>query len=136
MPPATRRIILDMPADLALLRIVGASVQALLAEDADDLLRHDVEMALQEICVNIVVHAYKGCEDARLHLTLSSGDGELVAELSDGGQPFDPSSAPQPNLAEGQVHGYGMFMVHQLLDEVTYNRRDDRNHWRLTKRWK
>jgi serine/threonine-protein kinase RsbW len=129
------RIELDLPADLRYLHIVGACVQELLGHDpAHHVFRHEIEVALHEVCVNIVVHAYDGAP-GRLDVALSNDGVELVAQIRDRGRAFDPAAVTPPDLDHGQVHGYGMFMAHALLDEVTYTRTDGVNHWRLTKRW-
>ena len=66
------RIALDLPADLRYLRIVGLCVQELIGHDpSQHVLQHEIEMALHEICVNIVVHAYDGVSDGRLDVVLS-----------------------------------------------------------------
>jgi serine/threonine-protein kinase RsbW len=133
---APERIVLDLPADLRYLHLVGASVQELLGHDAaTHVLRHEIETALHEVCVNIVIHAYEGAAPGRLDVELSRSETELVAMLRDRGRPFDTSALKPPDLENGQVHGYGMFMARELLDEVSYTRTDGVNHWRLTKRW-
>lgn len=138
-PPDTgapERLAFDLPADLRYLRLIGASVQELIGPDeAHHVLRHEIEMALHEVCVNIVVHAYDGIADGRLDIVLSKRGAELIAQISDRGKPFDPAALKPPDLEGGQIHGYGMFMAHELVDEVSYTRREGVNHWRLTKRW-
>jgi serine/threonine-protein kinase RsbW len=55
--------------------------------------------------------------------------------LADTGRPFDPAAIPEPDLTEGQVGGYGLFLDQQLMDKVTNQPRPDGNHWRLAKHW-
>lgn len=133
----SERIVLDLPADLRFLRIVGACVQELIGDDpVQHVLEHEIEIALHEICVNIVVHAYEGVSGGRLDLVLSRDGPELVVEIADRGKPFEPAAVTPPDLEHGQVHGYGVFMAHALLDEISYTRTHDGvNHWRVVKRW-
>jgi serine/threonine-protein kinase RsbW len=134
---APERIALDLPADLRYLRIVGLCVQELIGHDpSQHVLQHEIEMALHEICVNIVVHAYDGVSDGRLDVVLSKHGSELVVQISDRGKPFDQSTVKPPDLEAGQVHGYGMFMAQSLADEISYLRTHDGvNQWRVVKRW-
>ena len=57
----------------------------------------------------------------------------LVIDLRDNGSSFDFAEAPKPNLNEAQIHGYGLFLVKELMDEVTYEPGPTENHWRLIK---
>ena len=39
-----------------------------------------------------------------------------------------------PDLDTGQVHGYGLFLVRSLIDDVTYAHSGGENRWELVKR--
>lgn len=80
-------------------------------------------------------HAYKDAPGGRIRmaLTLAPAPRQLVIELCDTGAPFDPTAVPQPDLDAVQEHGYGLFLVHQLMDEVTYHSHPHGNRWRLAK---
>lgn len=131
-----RRVLLDIPADLRHLQLVGACVQAVIGGDGPDhVRRHEIEIAIHEICVNIVVHGHADREPGQIAIEITNDERELVAQITDAGAPFDAATVAPPDLGSDQVHGYGMFMAHELMDEVTYTRAGDRNHWRLTKRW-
>jgi serine/threonine-protein kinase RsbW len=56
--------------------------------------------------------------------------------VEDDGKPFDPLAAPAPDLtsAQRELGGVGLHFVRNLMDEVTYTRRDGINRLRLTKR--
>ena len=51
-------------------------------------------------------------------------------------KPFDPLAAPAPDLTSTQREpgGVGLHFVRNLMDEVTYTRRDGINHLRMMKR--
>lgn len=132
---------LELPAAHRYLTLVSACVSELLAR-ADGLaepevLTYNVQLAAQEICANIVDHAYRDRADGRivvtLHLDLAGR--QLLIDLDDTGAAFDPGGVPTPNLEEGQEHGYGLFLARELLDSVTYERLPSGNHWRLAKHW-
>ena len=135
MPSVVR---MDVPADVKYMRVVSACVTELLAARARDAgesaATDDIVLAVQELCMNIVDHAYQGRTDGRISLDFTVADDNFTAEFSDDGTPFDPSMVTAPDLECGQVRGYGLFLMMELLDDVTYTSSDGRNHWRLTKR--
>lgn len=94
-----------------------------------------VELAVSEICTNIIQHSYLVTDgEIRGRLTLLA-DG-IQIDLYDDGESFDPSTVPDPSprvnsLAEG---GYGLHIVRQIMDEVVYQANTPNgNHWRLIK---
>lgn len=94
-----------------------------------------IELAISEICTNIVKHAYadtKGSISGQVTL-LNNG---VQLDFYDQGEGFDPNTVPKPeadpnNLREG---GYGLHIVRQIMDVVSYES-DPRggNHWHLIK---
>ena len=60
--------------------------------------------------------------------------GRFSAELADTGKPFDPSVVPEPDPTVLQEHGFGLFLIEQLMDKVEYDSRDGTNRWRLIKK--
>jgi serine/threonine-protein kinase RsbW len=129
---------LALPATHRYLNIVGAVVAELLAREdglaEPQVVSYNVQLALQEICANIVDHAYDG-EGGRLEVAMSvvATPWRLVVELSDTGRSFDPSDAPEPDLEAPQEGGYGLFLARALMDEVSYAASAERNCWRLVK---
>jgi len=90
------------------------------------------ETAVIEIANNVVEHGRptgKVVWEFQLVVHLD----RLEATLSDSAQPFDGvvSSAMPGELAET---GRGLAMASSLLDELTYQRADDRNHWHMVRR--
>lgn len=133
------RICLDLPACLKYLNIIGGCLKELLVHVPDladpETTAYEVSLAVHEICVNIVAHAYGDREDGRLEVMFQVDEIErrLTIELYDTGASFDPSTVPEPNLDDAQVHGYGLFIARQTLDDVTYQPLPDGNRWYLRK---
>jgi serine/threonine-protein kinase RsbW len=57
----------------------------------------------------------------------------LTVEIRDTGKPFDLDAVETPGLNEPQIHGYGLFLIQQLMDEVVYIPKPGDNRWRLVK---
>lgn len=131
-------IALDIPAQLPYIHILSRCACALL-ENVENLAEPEVvlynlELAIQEIGVNIATHAYTGSGGRiQMSATLDPQPLRIVITLQDTGQPFDPSQVPTPRFGELQEHGYGLFLVHQLMDKVEYRPGQRGNLWQLEK---
>ena len=140
-PQDTDEVIrLELPATLKYLNVLSACISGILArvEDLDerDAIPYTVQLGIHEVCTNIVQHAYAHtCEQKRILVTMEmkACPRSLHMTLFDTGQAFDQETVQDPNLDEGQVHGYGLFLAKNIMDEVTYNRLPDGNYWRLVK---
>jgi serine/threonine-protein kinase RsbW len=129
---------LDLPATFKYLHVISRCLNDMLTQEEDmdeqEIISHDVQLAVQEICTNIIRHAYAHSNvNERIHVAITLCSDNLVVETVDKGQMFDETTVREPNLEEGQVHGYGLFIIKSLMDEVTYSRQHDCNHWRLAK---
>jgi serine/threonine-protein kinase RsbW len=97
----------------------------------------DMELAVCEACTNIVVHAYDGSEgriQVGAWLAEVAGRRALLIETHDTGpNTFDFSHVAEPDLEQVQEHGYGLFLMRQLLDEIGYEGRPGDSRWRLVK---
>lgn len=131
-------ITLDIPATLAYVHILSRCACALvesvanLAEPAVNL--YNLELAVQEVAVNIVKHAYAhSAGRIQMTLCLEAQPARLTILLQDTGASFDPARVPPPKLGELQEHGFGLFLVRQLMDEVEYSYSAKGNRWKLVK---
>lgn len=129
---------LELPAAHRYLNIVGAVVAELLAREEGlaepQIVSYNVQLAVQEICANIVDHAYDG-RGGRIEVALAvdARPWRLVIELRDAGRPFSAETAVLPDLDEVHEGGYGLFLAGELMDEVSYSALEGRNCWRLVK---
>lgn len=132
-------IYIDIPAAHQHLNVLGAAIRAMLERIGrpDDLARlaYSVELAVHETCVNIVEHAY-GDEPGRIRvaLTLRHDPQQIIVDVRDSGRSFDLSQVRAPDLDQVQTRGYGLFLVGELMDEISYRPHADGNHWRLVKK--
>ena len=135
----TEVIRLDLPANHKHLNILGACISELLVrvEDVGDreAIIYNMQLAAHEACANIIDHAYAGDSGRRIliTLTLAGCPRRLIIVLHDTGFSFDLAAVPEPNLDEAHDHGYGLFLMRSLMDEVTYTSRPEGNHWALVK---
>jgi serine/threonine-protein kinase RsbW len=86
---------------------------------------HDVTLAVNEACANIIRHAYRN--DARRSIWVRAareGD-SLVFTTIDGGEPTGELFLASPEYervgSEPRENGYGVMLIEQLMDEVHYS---------------
>ena len=129
---------LELPASHRHLNLVGACVAALLEredrlQDRDRIIQQ-VELAIHETCTNIVEHAYLNAPGRIIvNLRIKNNPKKLVVDLYDTGIPFDLTRFSPASIGEAQVRGYGLALIHQLMENVTYVVESGGNHWRLEK---
>lgn len=131
---------LDLPATTKYLHVLGPCVSQMLLRieglTNTTTLGYNIQLAIHEACTNIVLHAYRGRRAQRIQITLSleTDPKQLVVELRDTGESFAFEEVRDPDLDVGQVHGYGIFLMRSLLDEISYQPFTGNNRWRLVKR--
>jgi serine/threonine-protein kinase RsbW len=134
------RIELSLPARPESLDLVHPALDQLWSvhEEIPEHDRFRFETAVVEVFANIVEHAFR--EDAdlpatqearRLDLVLAVRSGAVEADFSDNGLPvaLDLSGVtmPDPDAESGR----GLAMAIASLDDLSYERREGRNRWRL-----
>lgn len=127
-------ITLELPAETGALRLVGPWLRALLTysgEEQPEAIAERLDLALQEVCVNVVEHAYDGQEGGRIRLDYERREGHRFT-VSDTGAPFDPTERPEVDLDTPTEGGYGLHLIDELCDTFAYERRDGRNRWTLS----
>jgi serine/threonine-protein kinase RsbW len=98
-----------------------------------------VELACEEIIVNIITYAYSDREGTIDLAFQQIQPGQVRVEIVDDGPPFDPLTVqadpdlelPLESRSEG---GLGLFLVRQIVDELSYRREETRNIVTLTKK--
>lgn len=100
--------------------------------------RRQLLVAADEILTNVASYAYPPDAPGELQVTLRHADGTLSLTFADRGTPYDPLTAPPPDLsrplAKRAPGGLGLFIVRKTMDAVDYRRDGDRNVLTLTKR--
>ena len=92
----------------------------------------EIEMAAEEVLVNIIRYAYsqESPGDVKLRGRAVSKD-EFMLEFEDGGVPFDPTSIAPPDvdlpLSRREPGGLGFFLVRKMVNEFRYRREENRN---------
>jgi serine/threonine-protein kinase RsbW/sigma-B regulation protein RsbU (phosphoserine phosphatase) len=96
-----------------------------------------VNLSIDEILTNTITYGYDDGEPHRIEIVLRLEADTLVVVIADDSAPFDLSETPEADveatLEDRDVGGLGLFLVHQMMDQVEYERVEDRNIVTLTK---
>lgn len=99
-----------------------------------------ITIAVEEIYVNIAHYAYAPETGmATVQMELIEDPKGVKFTFIDEGIPFDPLAKEDPDvdapLEKRQIGGLGIFMVKQSMDEVHYERKDNKNIFSMTKKF-
>lgn len=97
----------------------------------------EIELAVEEALVNICKYAYPAGEgDVEVEWFFHRRKGLFSVEVSDSGQPFDPTVAAlpdtsEPDLMNRKVGGLGIPLLKEMTDCLEYQRINKKNRLRL-----
>lgn len=106
----------------------------------DMALSFNLNLALEEAVTNVINYAFPITEEHSFTVTAEGEAGNcLTLQITDDGVAFDPlSEAPEVDttlgIDERPIGGLGIFLVKQIMDEVTYQRSDGKNILTMSKR--
>lgn len=97
-----------------------------------------IELAVEEIFVNICHYAYAPeTGEAEISVGITEENSVMIV-FSDSGIPYDPLAKDDPDISlsvqERAIGGLGIFMVKKYMDEVIYDYSEGRNNLTLIKR--
>ena len=91
----------------------------------------NLNLVLEEMVSNIIFYAYPEGTDAHIELLAESDGNELTFVLTDQGQEFDPTMKEdvdvEVNPAERDLGGMGIYIVKNIMNQVTYQRLEGKN---------
>ena len=79
-------------------------------------------LAATEVVTNIMRHAYDGRTDGKIRMHAVCTSSRIEIRFFDNGIAFDPGSVPPPRFDGTQEGGYGIYIIGQCVDQVTYRR--------------
>ena len=97
-----------------------------------------LNLALEEAVTNVILYAYPDGSDGLVDIEAVLREHLLEFIITDSGIPFDPTSAPEVDInllaEERSIGGLGIHLVRQIMDEVRYQRIDNKNVLTLIKK--
>lgn len=98
---------------------------------------NDIRLAVDEACTNVIKHAYSYDDSKDFNVDLEFNNSALSIEITDFGAGFNPSKYQAPNLQkrikQKKRGGMGIFLIQNLMDELSYDSDGDKNVIRMTK---
>ena len=92
--------------------------------EADQGIRFDLRLAVEEACVNLIRHGYAGMPPGPIRLSFHYDARKIIIHIGDHAPPFVPERVSLPNLdlflKEEEFGGFGLYLIHQVIDEVSY----------------
>lgn len=90
-----------------------------------------IDLAVEEAVVNVMNYAYPKDVLGTISIIATIGKDELTFVITDGGKPFDPTQQTDADTTspvdERPIGGLGIYLMRQNMDEVSYERTDDKN---------
>ena len=130
-----KRLLLDATDDN--LSVAMSYLGELLDIDCSPRARMHLEVAFEEIFVNIAHYAY-GNKTGQVEILFDRTDDDLKITFIDSGKPYDPLAKPDPDTTLSaelrQIGGLGIFLVKKYMDDVAYEYRDGKNIFSMTKK--
>ena len=94
-------------------------------------LRMNLNLVMEEMVSNVIFYAYPKGVEAEIELVAECDGKELSFVLSDNGKEFDPTLKEDLNLdinpSEREIGGMGIYIVKNIMNEVSYQRLEGKN---------
>ncbi len=94
-------------------------------------LRMNLNLVMEEMVSNVIFYAYPEGKTADIELLAESEGKELTFVLSDCGKEFDPTLKEDAdtdiNPIDREIGGMGIYIVKNIMNEVTYQRLEGKN---------
>jgi len=140
-PPAADRLesSLRLRSDV---RVVARADEWLLdllhAGGVSDEVAYDLRLGLDEALANIIKHGYGDGAPGAITVRARIGPEIVRLEISDRADPFNPLTAPEPNLSndikERAAGGLGIYLLKRVMDRIDYARADGENRLVMERR--
>lgn len=87
--------------------------------------RMNLRVALSEALSNAVLYGNGADVSKHVHVELSVTRTAIIARVTDEGPGFDYADVPDPTTPDGllRTDGRGIFLMRNLLDEISFNER-------------
>ena len=92
----------------------------------------EIEIAIEEIFINIASYAYHPVEgEAEIRCEVLQDTLRVEIQFLDGGKPYDPMAKEDADISEEAIDaregGLGILMVKKTMDDVKYTYKDGKN---------
>jgi len=92
------------------------------------------ELAVCEACENIILHGYGDDSTGEIEVAVQTEPDNITIELWDDAPAFDPANFPttlKQSIDDPPVGGLGLVIMHRVMDDMEYHRKEGRNQLRM-----
>lgn len=98
-----------------------------------------LNLSIEEILTNVITYGFEDSSEHFILLRLEKGDGLINIKIEDDGKPFNPLDYDDPDpdkpLEDREMGGLGIFLVKNYMDDLQYQREENKNLISMTKRY-
>jgi serine/threonine-protein kinase RsbW len=98
----------------------------------------DLCLAVDEAYTNIIKHAYHFDTSKSVKIDLEFDNKQICVRLTDHGESFDEKKYVMPDISEQIKNkrrgGMGVYLIHKLMDEVSYDSTEKENIIQMCKK--
>ena len=91
-----------------------------------------INICLDELFTNIVSYGFEDQSEHIIQFTLHVDNNLVIINIEDDGLPFNPLEKIDPdfpeNVESAKIGGLGIHIIRKLMDNVSYERRQDKNY--------
>ena len=129
---------LTLPNDINTIPQLNEFIDTVCEElEIDMALAMSLNLAMEEAVVNVMDYAYPAGTEGEVNIEAIADETQLHFIISDSGKPFDPTAKEEVDTTlsaeERPIGGLGIHLIRQHMDDISYERRDDKNILRLSK---
>ena len=129
---------LTLPNDINTIPQLNEFIDAVCEElEIDMALAMSLNLAMEEAVVNVMDYAYPEGTEGEVDIEAIADETQLHFTISDSGKPFDPTAKEEVDTTlsaeERPIGGLGIHLIRQLMDNISYERKDGKNILRLSK---
>jgi serine/threonine-protein kinase RsbW len=97
----------------------------------------NLNLVLEELVTNIIFYGYTDDAVHEITILFATDDQKIKLELTDDAKAFNPLLAAEPDMntsiEDMKIGGLGIHLVKKIMDDIQYQRIDDKNILTLTK---
>lgn len=101
--------------------------------------KHQVTLAVEEVCANLIIHSHDCNSKEEIHLEVKALDKKIIVEITDKGDAFNLLEYEVPDLSqvigEKRKGGIGILLVKKIMDEIQFESKNGKNICRLIKNY-
>ncbi|MDR0867170.1 MAG: ATP-binding protein [Planctomycetota bacterium] len=118
------------------LALLAAEVSAFsAAAGLPDKTAQHIDVAVEELLTNVVKYGYDDDAPHQIKVTLAAAERSATLTVVDDGHFFDPTGVPPRAINDPRVGGWGLMLVRQYAQSLTYERHGDENRSRVVFVW-